>query len=213
MTIPNKPGIVARFGLCCFAASLLCLSAAAFANPGSPDDVINDAIAELATRLDGRKEALAADPAALYALIDEVLLPRFDRKLAAQLVLAQHWRTANDEQRTRFIDAFYDSLLRKYADGLLEFDEDRIKVNPYRGDASAKRAVVKTTVTLNDGTTVPVDYDLVNRNDGWLIYNVKVEGVSYVTNYRKELDAEIQATSLAAVIERLEAESDSDRDG
>lgn len=210
MAIPTRP---AGPGRCWLAAVALCLSAAVQSSPGAPDAVINDAIDELATRLDGRKEELAADRGALYALIDEVLLPRFDRKFAAQLVLAKHWRTADDEQRVRFIDAFYGSLLRKYADGILEFDEDRIEVNPYRGDTSAKRAVVKTTVTLNDGTTVPVDYDLVNRGDRWLIFNVKVEGVSYVTNYRKELDAEIQASSLDAVIERLETESDTIADG
>ena len=213
MTIPTDRRTPVRNCLYGFALAALCLSGTARSDPGSPDAVINDAIEELSIKLDGRKDALAADPQALYALIDEILLPRFDRKFAAQLVLAQHWRTADDEQRTRFIDAFYNSLLRKYADGLLEFNEDRIEVNPYRGDRAAKRAVVKTIVTLNDGTTVPVDYDLVNRGDRWLIFNVKVEGVSYVTNYRKELDAEIQASSLTAVIERLEAESGPDKDG
>ena len=80
-------------------------------------------------------------------LIDAILLPRFDQKLAAQLVLAKHWRTANDEQRERFIDAFYQSLLQKYAEGILEFDENKIEVIDFRGDTSAKRTLVKTNVT------------------------------------------------------------------
>jgi phospholipid transport system substrate-binding protein len=188
-----------------FAAMLLAVGVAA--NPGSPDAVIEGAVTELTEKLSGRKEELAEDRDALYAMINDILLPRFDRKLAAQLVLAKHWRTANDEQRERFINAFYNSLLRKYADGLLEFDEDRIEVIEFRGDTSAKRSLVKTNVTLNDGTKVPVHYDLVNRGDRWLIFNVKVEGVSYVSNYRTELDSEIRASSLAAVIERLESEA------
>lgn len=167
---------------------------------------------ELTEKLSGRKEELAEDRDALYALINDILLPRFDRKLAAQLVLAKHWRTASDEQRERFINAFYDSLLRKYADGLLEFDEEQIEVIHFRGDTSAKRSLVKTNVTLDDGTKVPVHYDLVNRGDHWLIFNVKVEGVSYVSNYRTELDSEIRSTSLAAVIERLESEASSGPD-
>ena len=65
---------------------------------------------------------------------------------------------------------------------------------------------MKTNVTLDDGTNVRVHYDLVNRGDRWLIFNVKVEGVSYVSNFRTELDSEIRATSLGAVIERLESE-------
>jgi phospholipid transport system substrate-binding protein len=184
----------------------LLLAAAAAANPGSPDAVIEGAVTELNEKLSGRKDELSEDRDALYALINDILLPRFDRKLAAQLVLAKHWRTASDEQRERFINAFYNSLLRKYADGLLEFDEDRIEVVEFRGDASAKRSLVKTNVTLDDGTNVPVHYDLVNRGDRWLIFNVKVEGVSYVSNFRTELDSEIRATSLGAVIERLESE-------
>jgi phospholipid transport system substrate-binding protein len=183
------------------------LAVAAIADPGVPDQVIAGAVVELTEKLDGRKDELAEDKAALYALIDGILLPRFDRKLAAQLVLAKHWREASEEQRERFIDAFYNSLLHKYADGLLEFDPDRIEVIAFRGDASAKRTLVKTNVTLNDGTKVPVHYDLVNRDDRWLIFNVKVEGVSYISNYRTELDAEIRATSLAAVIDRLETEA------
>ena len=180
---------------------------AAADGPGSPDAVIEGAVTELTEKMSGRKEELAEDRDALYALIDDILLPRFDRKLAAQLVLAKHWRTATEEERERFINAFYNSMLRKYSDGLLEFDEERIDVLEFRGDTSAKRSLVKTNVRLDDGTTVPVHYDLVNRGDRWLIFNVKVEGVSYVSNYRTELDSEIRATSLAAVIERLESES------
>jgi phospholipid transport system substrate-binding protein len=194
-----------------FVASLL-LTSTAVADPGPPDAVIEGAVAELSEKLSGRKEALAENRDELYALIDDILLPRFDRKLAAQLVLAKHWRTASDEQRERFINTFYNSLLRKYSDGLLEFDEDRIEVIEFRGDTSAKRALVKTNVTLNDGTQVPVHYDLVNRGDRWLIFNVKVEGVSYVSNYRTELDSEIRTSSLQAVIDRLESEASSKPD-
>ena len=193
-----------------FLAALLLSSAAA--DPGPPDAVIAGAVTELTEKLSGRKEELAEDRDALYALINDILLPRFDRKLAAQLVLAKHWRSANEEERERFINAFYNSLLRKYSDGLLEFDEDRIEVLEFRGDTSAKRSLVKTNVTLEDGTNVPVHYDLVNRGDRWLIFNVKVEGVSYVSNFRTELDSEIRATSLEAVIERLESEAGLDLD-
>ena len=195
-----------------FVVATLLLGSLASANPGSPDAVIEGAVAELTEKLSGRKGELAENRDELYGLIDEILLPRFDRKLAAQLVLAKHWRTASDEQRERFINAFYNSLLRKYADGLLEFDEERIEVIEFRGDKAAKRSLVKTNVTLDDGTQIPVHYDLVNRGDRWLIFNVKVEGVSYVSNFRTELDSEIRASSLQAVIDRLESEAGSTAD-
>ena len=124
--------------------------------------------------------ALSADRQALYSVIDKILLPRFDRRYAAQLVLGRHWRTAGAEQRDRFIDAFYSSLLRKYADGVLEFDQDRVEILPFRGDESKPRVTVRTTVRLEDGTDVPVNYGLVKRDSGWLMFDVTIEGISYV---------------------------------
>jgi len=179
----------------------------AFAQDDSPAAVIESAVTLLAEKMDGRHDELASDPAALYALIDEILLPRFDRKFAAQLVMAKHWRVADETQRERFIEAFYQALLRRYADGVLEFDQERISVLPFRGDKSKPRAKVKSTVELNDGTKVSVDYELVKREAGWLLFNVVIEGVSYIRNFRSELDSEIRSSSLDAVIERLESEA------
>jgi len=196
--------------------SLLCIALAvspANAADETPNEVIESAVLVLAEKVGAQQEALAANRQALYALIDEILLPRFDRKFAAQIVLAKHWRTATEEQRSRFIAAFYQALLRKYADGLLEFDQENVKVLPFRGDASGKRAKVRTTVALDDGSTVAVDYELVKRDSGWLLFNVIIEGVSYVRNFRAELDSEIRASSVDAVIERLERESGMNSDG
>jgi len=173
----------------------------------SPNAVIDGAVALLAEQLDGRKDELAENREALYEIIDAILLPRFDRRFAAQLVLARHWKTASKEQQSRFIDAFYHALLRKYADGILEFDPDMITVLPFRGDTSKNRAKVRSTVDLDDGSKVAVDYELVLRNSKWLVFNVIIEGVSYVRNFRAELDSEIKASSLDAVIARLESEA------
>ncbi len=188
------------------AALVLGLSAN-FALAQSPNAVIEEAVSMLTERLGGKKDQFAKDRAALYQLIDDILLPRFDRRFAAQLVLARHWRSATDEHRQRFIDAFYASLLKRYADGVLEFEEDRIEVLAFRGDVSKKTAPVRTIVELDDGSKVPVNYDLVRRGDQWKIFNVTIEGVSFMKNYRAELDAEIRSSSLVAVIERLEAEA------
>lgn len=179
----------------------------------TPQEVVEDAMTMLAERMDGRREELAADRASLYALIDEMLLPRFDRKFSAQMVLAKHWRTADAAQRERFINAFYQALLRRYADGVLEFEQDKIQLLPFRGDLSKKRTKVRSSVQMNDGSKVAVDYELVKRESGWLLFNVVIEGVSYIRNYRTELDSEIRRTSLDAVIERLEKEAGINSDG
>ena len=188
------------------AATMSLTSLTAFA-ADTPNRVIEESVALLTEGLDGRKAELAADRPALYKLIDSILLPRFDRDFAAQIVLAKYWRTASAEQKNRFIEGFYQSLMRRYADGVLEFDPSKITVLPFRGDATKNRTKVRSTVVLDDGSKVAVDYDLVKRESGWLVFNVVVEGVSYVRNYRAELDSEITASSLDAVIERLEKEA------
>ena len=170
------------------------LTGAAHATAETPNEVIESAVVELATALDGRRDALAADRESLYSIINDILLPRFDREYAARLVLAQHWRTASDE-------------LKRYADGVLEFEEDRVEVLSFRGDLSKPRVLARTIVRLNDGSRVPVDYAFVNRNEQWKLFDVTVEGVSFVRNFRAELDSEIRASSLDAVIERLESEA------
>jgi phospholipid transport system substrate-binding protein len=143
-------------------------------------------------------------------LIDGLLLPRFDRKTAAQQVLARYWRSASDEQKTRFIESFYTILVQRYADGVLDFEPDRIKVLPFRGDATKRTATVKTTVDLEDGTNISVNYTLMNQKPGWMMFDVTIEGVSYIRNFRAEFDAEIKASSLEEVIVRLEKEAAGD---
>jgi len=187
----------------------ICLGMAA--NPGwaaaaAPIDVITEAVELLTEGLDTRKDEFIEDNDALYAFIDGILLPRFDRKFAAGAVLGKHWRTATDDQKSRFIEAFYISLVHRYADGILEFDTGRVEILPYRG-ARKRTATVKTNVRLDDNTKIPVYYTLVNREDQWRMFNVTIEGVSYIRNYKMEMESQIRDSGLERVIQRLETEA------
>lgn len=173
----------------------------------APDQIIKEAVDLLEEGLDGRREELKADKESLYSFIDGILLPRFHREYAAAMVLGRNWKTASDDEKSRFVEAFYATLLHRYAEGILEFDTDRVQILPFRGDDKKRITTVKTRVKLDDGTDVMVNYDLVNAKGGWRMFNVTIEGVSYVVNYRKEFAAEIKETSLEAVIERLENEA------
>jgi phospholipid transport system substrate-binding protein len=169
----------------------------------SPNDVVQAAADALAVALDGRKDELDGDRDALYAMVDDILLPIFDRRYAAQLVLGKHWRNASDDEREDFVEAFYGSLLRKYGDGVLQFNQDSMEILPFRGDDTKPRATVKTIVRLDNGTKVPVNYGVVKRESGWMMFDITIEGISYVRNFRTELNAEIQTKGLRAVINRL----------
>lgn len=169
----------------------------------SPNDVVQVAADALAVALDGRKDELAKDRDALYGMVDDILLPIFDRRYAAQLVLGKHWRNASDDERDDFVEAFYRSLLRKYGNGVLQFNQSSLEILPFRGDDTKPRATVKTIVRLDNGTKVPVNYGVVKRESGWMMFDITIEGISYVRNFRTELNAEIQAKGLRAVIDRL----------
>ena len=193
-----------------FAGGLLSVPAVAESPPvvaETPDAVIQQAAVLLDQAIEGRREELKIDKAALYALIDEILLPRFDQRYASQLVLARHWRTASEEQRNQFIDAFYNNMMHLYAEAVLEFDLARLEVFPFRGDATKKRVTVKTTMRLDDGTKVPVNYGMVRREAGWKMFDVSIENISYVRNYKAELNSEIQIEGLDGVIARLEGKN------
>lgn len=169
-----------------------------------PQQVIEGAANEVLEVMEGRREELREDPQELYSIVEKILLPHFDIEYAAQLVLARSWRDASAAQRERFQDAMYQSLVRTYADGLLEFTAASMKVLPLRGTPDDDRATVQTEITLDDGTKAPVNYVMHKANGEWKAFDVYIEGISYVLNYRKQLGAEIRQAGLDEVIERLE---------
>ncbi len=183
-------------------------AAGALEVPGpQPQELIEKVSTDLLRELDANRESLRADPSQLRALVDQYLLPHFDTDYSARLVLGKHWRDASPEQRQRFIDAFYQSLMKNYGDAILEFSGDRVRFLPFKGDPNAKSATVRTEVLRDDGTPVPVNYRLRATPDGWKAWDVTIEGVSYVKNFRTDFAAEINDRGLEAVIERLEKQN------
>jgi phospholipid transport system substrate-binding protein len=174
-------------------------------DPRSPEELVEQTASELAARVEQDRAKLQADQQALFNLVDEVLLPVFDTEYAGRQVLGRHGRKATPEQRKEFIDAFYYFLLRSYAENVLKFRKDQVRVLPARSQdyRNQQRTAVRTQMKLDDGSTLAVDYSLRNTAEGWRIFDVRIEGVSYVQTYRSQFDAEISAKGLDAVIERL----------
>lgn len=182
--------------------------AAATQVPGpAPQDVIQRVSQDLLRDLDANRATYSKDPQKLRGLVDKYLLPHFDTDYAARLVLGKHWRTATDDQRKRFIDAFYQSLMRNYGNAILEFRADRLKILPFRGDVSSGSATVRTEVTRDNGTPVPVNYSLRGTPQGWKAWDVTIEGISYVKNYRTDFGAQADKEGIDAVIKRLETQN------
>ena len=187
--------------------SLMTLMAAAAAADPTPNQVVEQTVTNIAHKLDGHKDELRANKKELYELIDHELLPQFDTEYAGRLVLGKAWRDATPEQRKRFIDAFYKFLLRSYATSILKFEQSNIRVLPARKPPEDGRTVVETVMRMADGSEVPVNYAMHETPAGWKAYDVRIEGVSYVQNYRNQFNAEAVAKGLDALITRLEQDA------
>lgn len=183
-------------------------SPAPVANASSltPQQLVENSAKRMLQELDANRAMYRSDPGKLDALVGNVLLPNFDTEYAARLVLGQSWRTATPEQRKRFVDAFYHSLLRNYGAALIDFTADRFVVLPYKGDPADTTATVRTEVKKSSGDKVPVNFSLRKTADGWKAWDVVIEGISYVKSFRTDFASEIQQKGLDDVINRLEKE-------
>jgi phospholipid transport system substrate-binding protein len=202
--------LLALFALCsaggAYAADPQAAPAAAPSSLG-PQELVENSAKRMLVELDANRPMYAKDPAKLDALVANVLLPNFDTEYAARLVLGQTWRTATPDQRKRFVDAFYHSLLRNYGAALVDFTADRFVILPYKGDPNDTMATVRTEVKRSSGDKVPVNFSLRKVDGVWKAWDVVIEGISYVKSFRTDFGSEIQQKGLDEVINRLETDA------
>ena len=172
-----------------------------------PQELIQHVSQAMLKELEADREAFRKDPARLRALVDRHLLPHFDTDYAARLVLGKHWQGATSVQRKRFLDAFIQSMMSNYGDAVAEFTADRLRILPFKGDLTTGAATIRTEVKRSNGTPVPVNYTMRATPQGWKAWDVTIEGISYVKNYRTDFGAEIDQKGIDAVIQRLEAQN------
>jgi phospholipid transport system substrate-binding protein len=171
----------------------------------NPGNLIQSTASAMLKDLDAHRADYKKDPNKVHHLVDEILLPHFDTEYSAKLVLGKYWNTANADQRTRFVNAFYKSMLSNYGDALVDFTSDRLKVFPYTGDPKAQYATVRTQIRKDDGSQVAVNYSLRQTDQGWKAWDVIIEGISYVKSFRDDFSSEIDQKGLDEVIARLES--------
>ncbi|MDR2877355.1 MAG: ABC transporter substrate-binding protein [Chromatiales bacterium] len=176
------------------------------AAPQNARDVVEGAATQAIQALKKNRPELERSPAKIYDFVREYLLPYFDFEYASRLVLAKYWRTATPEERERFQAAFQRTLIRSYASSMLKYSDQKIQFLPYRETAGSDETTVKTEVNTDSGKPVAVDYNLRRNAQGeWKVYDVIIDGISVVLNYRSTFASEIRRLNgLAPLIERME---------
>jgi len=171
----------------------------------TPQKLIETSSRALLSDLDAHRAAYRKDINGLYKVVDAEFLPHVDVPFAARQVLGRHWNDATPDQRKRFSDALYHSLLTTYGKALLEFTGEQLKVLPFQGDPADARATVRTVVHTSSGSDVAVNYSLRKTDSGeWKVWDVIIEGISYVKSFRDDFGAEIDQKGLEALLQRLE---------
>lgn len=194
--------LAAAFALAAFAAP-------AFAAPAgpTPQQIVQSIADQLASAIQGHQAELRKNPDQVIKIIDRIVLPHFDMDYAALLVLGRHAREATPAQRVAFSRAFYDALTHRYAEGLVAYTRGAVKVLPAQGPLDQRRTIVRTQVQLASGKNLSVDYAFRKTSSGeWKAYDVIIEGISYITNYRNQVDAEIQKEGIDGLIKRLQTQ-------
>ncbi len=177
------------------------------ANVPSPHQLVQNTMDQLALTLKSRRAEFEEDPSKLRAVVNELFLPSVDTDYGASLLLGDVGKHATDEQRQRFFHAFYQVLVNQYAEGLLYYRNDRIKVLPARGKRTGRRETVHTLVTFDDGTVIPVDYRLHMTAGGWKVYDVVIEGISWLHNQRAVIGARVRDVGLDRYLDELEQQA------
>lgn len=171
-----------------------------------PVELIRQTTGELFSLLEDNRGEYEENPDLLRAEIERVLLPAVDRVHSARLVLGRHGRGQSREDIEAFADALTDALLSRYATGLLQFrSREQVEILPLTGDNTERQTRVRTRIRLDSGSRAPVDYVLHFRNDRWQIFDVIVEGISYVATFRNQIGEEIRRSSFEDVLNRLQS--------
>ncbi|MHB1515563.1 MAG: MlaC/ttg2D family ABC transporter substrate-binding protein [Acidiferrobacteraceae bacterium] len=184
----------------------MCWAVSAFAaNAGNPEALVRQKTVQILSLLQKNRAEYKTHPAMLYAMVQQRVLPYFDFDLMSRWVLGRYWQQATPQQRQAFMQQFRTLLVRTYATALMSYSGQKIIYLPFRGNLKGQTVTVRTLVQQDNGSpAVPVDYSFNKEPGGWKVYDVSIDRVSLVTNYRMTYANKIQDQGLPALISSME---------
>ena len=190
--------------LCLAGLGLVLFANVAMANTDmAPDVLVKQTADDVLAIVKNDKDIQAGNQQKLFAVVEEKILPNFDFDRVCRMVLGKNWKSASPEQQALFQKEFRSLLLRTYATALGKYRDQVIEYRPMQTDASEKNVTVKTQIIQKGGQPIAVDYSLVKGPAGWKVYDITIESVSLVTNYRSQFSSEIRQNSLDSLNKKL----------
>ncbi len=155
--------------------------------------------------LKGDPSVKSGDIARINQIVDQYILPYVDFQKTTRLAAGKYWRQATPEQRTALSNAFRTTLVRTYSGALTKVDDGTsFKILPFRGEAGANDVVVRSQVTqMTNAQPIQLDYRLEKTPSGWKIYDINVENVWLIENYRNQFSQQINQNGIDGLIQAL----------
>lgn len=178
---------------------------AAIAPPTNPQQVVREAASTVLAEITAHKPEIEANPSLIYPIVQRIIVPHFDFTRMARSAMGRFWRNTTPDQQQRLVNEFQQLLVRTYATALLGYTGQTIEYISMHASDQDTRVTVPTRISAAGGPPIPVNYRL-KQEPGtrkWQVYDVVIDGVSLVTNYR---------SSFARLIQEGAAKA-SDRDG
>jgi phospholipid transport system substrate-binding protein len=182
-------------------ATVVGLFVAAPARAGVPTDQLRAQIDLVIKTVDDPTLKQSGKAAERRAAVRKIANETFDFQEMARRALARHWQPRTSAEREEFVKLFADLLERAYVSRIENYEGEKIAYNGDTIDGDA--ALVKTKIVTKQGTDIPVDYRMLKRSERWLVYDVVIEGVSLINNYRTQFNKIIQTSSYQALVDRM----------
>lgn len=195
----------------CFRAGLfglligLCSPMTASTETATPEALVRDTSSRMLVALKQEKDVIEQDQGRLYDLVAEIVLPYFDFQRMSRLALGKYWRKATPEQQQRFVEQFRVMLIRTYGNALVEYSDETIVYLPVLAKQNAKVVTIRTEIELAGGMPLQIHYDMFNSSAGWKVYDIAINGVSLVTNYRTTFGSIVRKSGMDDLIKQLAA--------
>ena len=168
-----------------------------------PDDFLKASVTEVMDFITNNKSQLDQDDEYLVSKMNEIVIPKLDIELMSKIVLGKnHWNNISISEKSDFMNAFKNLMVRTYMKSLTAFEGEKIKFLPYTQGKRDDVAKVKSIYLLNEGE-LPVSYRLKKTDSKWKVYDIIIDGVSLLRNYRSDFKAHVSKKGISSLINQL----------
>ena len=182
---------------------LACVSLGVRADMPEPEALIRNTVDEVLAIVKQDKDIQTGNKKKVTELVDAKVLPHFNFTHMTRLAVGKNWRNATPEQKKVLEIEFRNLLVRTYTTAFTTYKDQEVEVKPLKMANDATEVTMKTFILNKGKQPLPVNYDMEKTASGWKVYDLSIEGVSLVTNYRGTFAEQVQKSGIDGLIKTL----------